>query len=109
MARTAPDAGFQMDLPARTVLTLPDAAGIGIECRSGTLWVTLDHDPRDIVLERGQRYVGDVHRRALVSALGPSSIAVTHARPAAWPPGGADAAVAPRSPGRLVPHGLSPA
>ena len=109
MARPASNAGFQIDLPARTVLTLPDAAGIGIECRSGTLWVTLDHDPRDIVLERGQRYVGDVHRRALVSALGPSSISVTHARPAAWPPGGADTSVASRSLGRLVPHGLSPA
>lgn len=109
MAHTASDAGFQMELPARTVLTLPDAAGIGIECRSGTLWVTLDHDPRDIVLEAGQRYVGDVHQRALVSALGASSIAVTQARPAAWPPGNAGAPVSARSPGRLVPHGLSPA
>jgi len=109
MPRTASAAGFQMDLPARTVLTLPDAAGIGIECRSGTLWVTLDHDPRDIVLEPGQRYVGDTHRRALVSALGPSSIEVTHARPAAWPPGSADAPAAARSRARLAPHGLSPA
>ena len=100
---------FQVDLPARGILTLPDAAGIGIECRSGTLWVTLDHDPRDIVLTAGERFEGGTHRRALVSALGPSSVAVSQAQPAAWPPGGGVAPVAVRSPARRVPHGLSPA
>ena len=99
---------FQLDLPARGLLTLPDAAGIGIECRSGTVWLTLDHDPRDIVLNAGERFEGDAHRRALVSALEPASVVIARARPAAWPPGGAPA-TPHYSPGRYVPHGWLPA
>ncbi len=97
---------FHVSLPTRAVFAVPDGAGVGIECRSGTVWVTLDRDPRDIVLEPGDRFDGTEHRRILVSALTSSCITVSDAQPAAMP--------LPRparqwSPWRLLPHGLSPA
>ena len=98
----------QVDLPAGVILTLPDAAGLGVECRSGSVWLTLDDDPRDIVLSPGERFVADVHRRALVSALTPSSIAVSQAHVMPWLRR-ANARVCLDVPGRPVPHGLAPA
>jgi len=47
---------FQLGLPARAIFTLPDGAGVGITCRSGSVWVTMDRDPRDIVLAPGERF-----------------------------------------------------
>ena len=96
---------FHLSLAKRTIFTLPDAAGVGIECRSGSVWVTLDHDLRDIVLAPGERFEGDRHRRMLVSALEPSCITVSGSQPAALPMQKAPA----RSPWRLRAHGMSPA
>jgi len=96
---------FHLSLAKRTIFTLPDAAGVGIECRSGSVWVTLDHDPRDIVLAPGERFEGDQHRRVLVSALEPSCITVSGSQPAALPPQEQPA----RRPWRLRLHGMSPA
>ena len=96
---------FHVSLPTRAVFAVPDGAGVGIECRSGSVWVTLDRDPRDIVLEAGDRFEGADHRRVLVSALASSCITVSDAQPAATP---LPAAVRPWSLWRL-PHGLSPA
>ena len=59
---------LSLSLPKKAVFTLPDAHGVDIECSSGTLWITVDHDPRDIVLEAGERFRGDTHRRAIVAA-----------------------------------------
>ncbi|MEJ7688570.1 MAG: DUF2917 domain-containing protein [Variovorax sp.] len=97
---------FSLSIAKRTVFTLPDAAGVGIACRSGSVWITLDHDLRDIVLAPGERFESDEHRRMLVSALEPSCITVTGSRPAALPMLAADA---PRSRWRLRPQGMSPA
>ena len=102
--QTAPER-FQLSLAKRSIFTLPDGAGVGIECRSGSVWVTLDHDRRDIVLGPGERFVGDRHRRMLVSALEPAFITVTGSRPATLPPPRA----VRRSPWRLLPRGMSPA
>ncbi|WP_440533245.1 DUF2917 domain-containing protein [Variovorax sp. YR566] len=97
---------FHVNLPKRSVFTVPDGAGVGIECRSGSVWVTLDRDTRDIVLEPGDRFESTDHRRVLVSALEPSCITVSDAQPAAMPlPARSHA----WSPWRLLPHGLSPA
>lgn len=97
---------FDVSLPKRSVFAVTDGAGVGIECRSGSVWVTLDRDPRDIVLAPGDRFEGTEHRRVLVSALEPSCITVSDAQPAAMPlPKG----MGTRSPWRLPSHGLSPA
>jgi len=97
-------APFHLDLPAQAILTVPDSAGVGIECRRGAVWVTLDHDLRDIVLAPGERFDGTAHRRATVSALEASCIAVSGAEAAAVP-----ARRRPPSPWRRVARGLSPA
>lgn len=78
-------APFHIDLPAQAIVTLPDSAGVCIECRRGAVWITLDHDLRDIVLAPGQAFEGTAHRRAMVSALEASCIAVRGAEPAALP------------------------
>ena len=95
---------FHLSLAKRTIFTLPDAAGVGIACRSGTVWITLDNDPRDVVLEAGERFEGNQHRRMLVSALEHSCITVSGSRPAALPVHAPE-----RSPWRLRSHGISPA
>ena len=45
-----------LPLARRQLHTIPDAAGIRIRCREGSVWVTVDGDPRDYVLERGQSF-----------------------------------------------------
>jgi hypothetical protein len=97
---------FHVSLPQRAVFAVPDGAGVGIECRSGSVWVTLDRDLRDIVLAPGERFESTDHRRVLVSALEASCITVSDAQPAAIP---LARRARGRSPWRLLPHGLSPA
>ena len=106
MSPTSFPSRFHLSLPPRAVLAVPDGAGVGIECRSGSVWVTLDRDPRDIVLGPGERFEGTGHRRLLVSALEASCIAVSDAQPAAIP---LPQSARRRSPWRLGAHGLSPA
>lgn len=76
---------FQLGLAPQAIFTLPDGAGVGITCRSGSVWVTMDSDPRDVVLAPGERFEGRGHRRMLVSALEASCISVSGTRPAALP------------------------
>ncbi|OUL98043.1 DUF2917 domain-containing protein [Variovorax sp. JS1663] len=95
---------FHLTLAKRGIFTLTDGEGVGIECRSGSVWITLDHDRRDIVLSPGERFVGDRHRRMLVSALEPAFITVSGSRPATPP-----ARERSGSPWRLAARGMSPA
>jgi hypothetical protein len=74
---------YQLGLAQRGLFEIPDVAGVQIRCTEGSLWITLDHDPRDIVLESGDVFTGSDHRRALVYALAPSSLSVR--APAATP------------------------
>ena len=62
---------------------LPDASNLSLACAAGTLWVTLDGDRRDHVLDAGESL--EVGRNALVvvNALKPSRFAVRLRRPAA--------------------------
>ena len=107
---------FHVTLPTHTVFALDDAAQVAIECRSGSVWVTLDNDPRDIVLTPGQRFDGTAHQRALVSALESSCISVSSLQPidVPWPaPFAAASRRAATAGGRSrragVAHGMSPA
>jgi DUF2917 family protein len=60
---------YELSLEPRGLLEIPDAAGVRITCNEGCLWITLDNDPRDIVLEPGQNFASTQHRRALIYAL----------------------------------------
>ena len=56
---------------------LPDARATHLCSAAGTLWITVDHDPRDIVLEPGESFTGAEHRPAMIYALQPSSLALS--------------------------------
>ncbi|MCZ4314474.1 DUF2917 domain-containing protein [Comamonadaceae bacterium G21597-S1] len=49
-----------------------------IRCDAGSLWITLDGDPRDIVLEPGQHFVRAGCAGTLVYALEPSRLTLHH-------------------------------
>lgn len=99
---------LSLSLPNKAIFELPDAHDVDIECRSGSVWITLDHDRRDIVLSAGEHFRGDTHRRALVAALEPSCVrfSATELSVVAKAP---SAPLRARSPWRLWSHGMSPA
>jgi Protein of unknown function (DUF2917) len=55
-------------LKARTTLQLDDAEGTVIAVERGCLWVTMEHDARDIVLMPGMRFEIDRSGRTIISA-----------------------------------------
>ena len=76
---TLPMQGDAFRLERRGLLDLGDAAGLHVACSEGLLWLTLDHDPRDILLEAVESFYTTEHRRALVYALQPSRFTVRRA------------------------------
>jgi hypothetical protein len=54
-------------------LRLAGARGTRVRSLAGTLWVTIDGDLRDQVLERGEALVIDSDAEVLVSPLGGSA------------------------------------
>jgi hypothetical protein len=94
-AHTASHNASAVDLPRRAMLKLPDAAAVDIECRSGSLWITLDEDPRDFIVEAGERFSTNAHTPAIVYALHAAVVLVHPQRPAA--PSSAAASGRPRA------------
>jgi hypothetical protein len=70
-------------LDHKALYSLPDASGLALTCGEGVLWLTVDGDPRDFVLEAGETFETRDHGRVLVYALAPSRISVAAAAPAA--------------------------
>lgn len=62
----------QAVIPLRTPqpLRLLDARGTWLRAVSGALWVTLDHDARDLVLQPGEQLLIETSAPVTVSALG---------------------------------------
>lgn len=82
MTFDAPHALLQ--LPQRQPLRLTDALGTRVRAVSGTLWITIDHDPRDRILEPGQSTLVDSSQPVLITALGsPASVSLCAAKPGA--------------------------
>jgi hypothetical protein len=86
---------YQLGLAQRGLFEIPDVAGVQIRCTEGSLWITLDHDLRDIVLDAGDVFTGSDHRRALVYALQPSSLSVRAPSPSPRDPRTATLAFTP--------------
>ncbi len=66
----------------KTTLRVPDAAGLEITCTSGSLWLTLDGDLRDVILTAGSNeatFCTSEHRVAIVYALADSQVKVSAA------------------------------
>ena len=61
-----------LELAKRTLFRLPDDAQ-QVTVRAGTLWITQGNDPRDIILEAGQSFTPDGHRKVVLYALAPAA------------------------------------
>lgn len=71
-----PSKQFDLALAHQAMFKVTDAAGVQITCREGSLWLTLDGDPRDIVLSAGDDFIATEHRRAVIYALAPSTLSL---------------------------------
>jgi Protein of unknown function (DUF2917) len=60
----------------QAMFEVPDAADARVVCLEGAVWITLDNDTRDFVLEPCEAFTATEHRRAVVYALKPSRISV---------------------------------
>ena len=63
-------------LERQAIYSVTDAADIQLACREGTVWVTLDNDPKDYVLEAGDSFITPEHRRAVLYAIAPARISL---------------------------------
>lgn len=66
----------QLDLALahQAMFIVPDVSGVQIVCREGSLWITLDNDPRDVVLAPGESFITTEHRRVLIYAMRSSAL-----------------------------------
>ncbi len=63
-------AHIRIRVDALQPLTLTHAHGTRLRAVAGTMWVTVDHDSRDWVLEPGDEMVVESTQRVLVTPLG---------------------------------------
>ena len=84
---------FEIDSPriplaACGLARLRDAQATRIVCETGTVWITIDNDPRDIVLSSGQSFVVDRRAGVVIYALEDTSLCIVEpgARAAARAP-----------------------
>ena len=63
-----PHRGRRMHLPQRETLLLNNAEGTKINVEAGCLWVTMENDPRDIVLLPGMSFEIDRSGRTVITA-----------------------------------------
>lgn len=68
---------FSLNLRKQAILTVPDASKVRIGVTDGSIWITLDNDTKDYVLESCGVFTTKEPRRAVVYALQPSSITVS--------------------------------
>jgi hypothetical protein len=64
----------ELQLASNALYSVDDASLVRFTCAEGALWITLDNDPRDVVLEAGGEFTTADRRRALVYALQPSRL-----------------------------------
>lgn len=65
---TNPCCGIQ-EIAKAGIHEVKQALGVTIECLEGSVWITLDGDLRDLVLDAGQTCEIDRERRVLIQAL----------------------------------------
>jgi Protein of unknown function (DUF2917) len=63
-----------VNLQRQAIISVPDSANIRIACVEGSVWITLDNDPRDVILDPCQVFSSLEHRRAIIYAFKPSVI-----------------------------------
>lgn len=63
-------------LKSNEPVRLRGGTGNGIICLSGSVWITQEHDTRDIILEAGGCFVVDRPGLTLISAIRPGEILI---------------------------------
>jgi len=74
-----------MTLLGSTLLQIDDGEGTEVRITAGTVWITLQHDTRDVILNVGESFVIDRDGAALISAFAPVTVVLT-GRPASETP-----------------------
>ena len=72
---------LSLPLAKGRLLRIEPGRGQRVECLSGCLWITQDHDTRDIVLNPGEGFTLDRPVAALLSALTDSRLMVLEHTP----------------------------
>lgn len=67
---------FEFNLAKNAIFNIQDPSGIQISCHSGSLWITLDGDTKDTVINSGESFITSTHRRAVVNALSCTSLSL---------------------------------
>jgi Protein of unknown function (DUF2917) len=75
------NSNFSMNLRHQAMFSVPDASKVRIGVSQGSVWITLDNDTKDYVLEECGVFTTTQPRRALVYALQPSCITVSEKQP----------------------------
>ena len=57
-----------LNMPHKALQSIP-AGALRLVCREGSVWITLDHDERDVVLNAGDDFVVQPHQRVIAYAL----------------------------------------
>ena len=65
-----------VQVPAHCARSFAGTRGLQVTAVSGTVWLTQDKDPRDVILMRGQSFILDRRGRAVVYALKDAAIVV---------------------------------
>jgi Protein of unknown function (DUF2917) len=58
---------------------LAQVCGAELVCLDGTAWITIDDDPRDIILTPGQSHLVDSNAAVIVTAIGAQTRFAVHA------------------------------
>jgi hypothetical protein len=66
-------------LQRNQVVKVHGGRGHAIVCHSGSVWVTQDGDPRDVILRAGDAFTLDRKGPVLVQAFAPGAISITPA------------------------------
>jgi Protein of unknown function (DUF2917) len=71
------NSNFSMNLRHKAMFSVPDTSKVRIDVTEGSVWITLDNDTKDYVLDARGVFTTTQPRRALVYALQPSCITVS--------------------------------
>lgn len=71
----------EIDLAKRALVRL-ESGVLEVDCQAGSLWITQDNTPRDIILSPGQHFIPADDAPMVVYALEPAHMAVRRAHPA---------------------------
>jgi hypothetical protein len=57
-----------LNMPHKALQVIPQGA-LRLVCREGSVWITLDHEQRDVVLQPGEVFTTRPQQRAIAYAL----------------------------------------